>query len=310
MDKKPKIVFIMGATGTGKSKLSVDIATRFPAEIVNSDKIQFYEGLDIVTNKLHESERGGVPHHLLGFISNPNAEFSAEDFCCQVNHSITSIIERGHTPVIVGGSNSYLEALVDADFRAKFSSCFIWLDVKLSVLFDYVDERVDQMVEAGLVDEIRQFFAPGLDYSRGIHRAIGVAEMEKYFLAEKQLVEDGGDGVDKEGLLRAAIEETKLNTQALVRRQLEKIRRLRDELGWKIHRIDPTAVHERRGVGAAKEAAWEEFVLKPSLKIVGEFFKDEQMMSSDEDKEEKKMKNEENINNKKQFRSSSPIVVL
>ena len=54
--KKQKVVFILGATGAGKSKLSVDIATHFFGEVINSDKIQFYDGLDIVTNKLIESE--------------------------------------------------------------------------------------------------------------------------------------------------------------------------------------------------------------------------------------------------------------
>jgi hypothetical protein len=63
---KDKIVVIMGATGTGKSKLSIDLAALFKAEIINSDKMQVYKGLDITTNKIPPHERRGVTHHLLG----------------------------------------------------------------------------------------------------------------------------------------------------------------------------------------------------------------------------------------------------
>ncbi|WMV28206.1 hypothetical protein MTR67_021591 [Solanum verrucosum] len=56
----------MGATGSGKSKLSIDLATRFfPSEIINSDKIQVSKGIDITTNKISINEQGGVVHHLL-----------------------------------------------------------------------------------------------------------------------------------------------------------------------------------------------------------------------------------------------------
>ncbi|KAL0380768.1 UNVERIFIED_CONTAM: Adenylate isopentenyltransferase 1, chloroplastic [Sesamum angustifolium] len=63
-----KIVVIMGPTGCGKSKLSVDLASRFfpSSEIINSDKIQVYRGLDITTNKISLPERKNVRHHLLG----------------------------------------------------------------------------------------------------------------------------------------------------------------------------------------------------------------------------------------------------
>ena len=63
---KKKVVFIMGATGTGKSRLTVDLATHFRGEIINSDKMQVYKGLDIVTNKITHAEKQGVRHYLLG----------------------------------------------------------------------------------------------------------------------------------------------------------------------------------------------------------------------------------------------------
>ncbi|KAH0764707.1 hypothetical protein KY285_000578 [Solanum tuberosum] len=54
---KKKVVFIMGAIGTGKSRLSVDLATHFRVEIINSDKMQVYKGLEIVTNKITYAEK-------------------------------------------------------------------------------------------------------------------------------------------------------------------------------------------------------------------------------------------------------------
>ncbi|KAK3021675.1 hypothetical protein RJ639_047509 [Escallonia herrerae] len=76
---KPKVLVIMGATGAGKSRLAVDLASYFPIEIINADSMQVYQGLDVLTNKVPHRDRKGVPHHLLGTIS-PYVEFTAKDF--------------------------------------------------------------------------------------------------------------------------------------------------------------------------------------------------------------------------------------
>lgn len=149
---KNKVVFIIGATGTGKSRLSIDIATRIPSEIINADKIQVHKGLDIITNKISETEKKGVPHHLLGTIE-PDSDFTAADFCNQVVAAVEEILRSGKVPIIVGGSNSYIEALVEEHFlkfKSIYDCCFIWLDVSLPVSFSFVYKRVDQMVDAGL----------------------------------------------------------------------------------------------------------------------------------------------------------------
>uniref|UniRef100_M1DVM4 Cytokinin biosynthetic isopentenyltransferase n=1 Tax=Solanum tuberosum TaxID=4113 RepID=M1DVM4_SOLTU len=65
---KKKVVLIKGAKGTGKSRLSVDLATHFREEIINSDKMQVYKGLDMVTNKITHAEKQGVRHYLLGLV--------------------------------------------------------------------------------------------------------------------------------------------------------------------------------------------------------------------------------------------------
>lgn len=141
----------MGATGAGKSRLSIDLASHFSGEIINSDKIQVYKGLDIVSNKISEFEKKGIPHHLLGEVE-PDLDFDAHNFCSEVILVVQKIVNSNKIPIIVGGSNSFLEALVENsiyDFKSNYESCFIWLDVSLSTLHSYVSKRIDQMVDTG-----------------------------------------------------------------------------------------------------------------------------------------------------------------
>ncbi|KAJ4727510.1 Adenylate isopentenyltransferase [Melia azedarach] len=264
--KKDKVLIVMGATGTGKSRLSIDLATRFPAEIINSDKMQVYEGLDIVTNKITEKEQCGIPHHLLGIL-NPNSEFTAKNFCDMASVAIETTLHQGLLPIIVGGSNSYIEALVDDEgyrFRSKYDCCFLWVDVSMPVLHSFVSDRVDRMVENGMVDEVRKFFDPNADYSKGIRKAIGVPEFDLYFRVEPYL-----DKENRAKMLKEAIQEIKDNTCKLACRQLEKIRRLRNIKGWNINRLDATEVLRKRGKAA--DEAWKKLVAGPSTTIVAEF---------------------------------------
>ncbi|RWR93711.1 adenylate isopentenyltransferase 5, chloroplastic-like protein [Cinnamomum micranthum f. kanehirae] len=276
--KRAKVVFVMGATGTGKSKLSIDLATHFSAaEIINSDKIQVYKGLDIVTNKVTRDEQHGIPHHLLGVLD-PDSDFTAAEFCNKAVQSIESITAHGKLPIIAGGSNSFIEALVDneeLEFRANYDCCFLWVDVSMPVLDSFVSERVDKMVEAGLVEEVKGVFNREADadfYTRGIRRAIGVPEMDNYLRAEDSYQCGDSDDVNVEmlmKLLEEAIDEIKANTFKLACFQVEKIHRLQTLPGWNIHRIDATEVFKRRG-GQAQEA-WERLVKKPGIAIVQQF---------------------------------------
>jgi adenylate dimethylallyltransferase (cytokinin synthase) len=83
------------------------LGTHYPVKIINSDKIQVYKGLDVVTNKVPESERCSIPHHLFSIIDDPEYDFTMNDFCKKVLESLDIIIANGHLPIIVGGSNSY-----------------------------------------------------------------------------------------------------------------------------------------------------------------------------------------------------------
>ncbi|GLU08999.1 hypothetical protein SLE2022_258790 [Rubroshorea leprosula] len=264
-NKKIKVIFIMGATATGKTKLSIDLARYFGGEIINSDKIQVYRGLDIVTNKVTEEERHGVPHHLLGFVD-PDEDFTVNDFCHHVLKAIDRIIQNGRIPIIAGGSNTYVETLVEntkINFLTHFDCCFLWMDVQLPVLYKRVRQRVDEMVEAGMVDEVGEMFVPEADYERGVRRAIGAPELDKYFRAKEVNAET------KKQLLEEGIEEVKVNTLKLVIRQIEKIKRLRDDRQWPLHRLDATPVFENGGKGDLN--AWQNMVMNPSREIITAF---------------------------------------
>nr|XP_004250601.1 adenylate isopentenyltransferase 5, chloroplastic-like [Solanum lycopersicum] len=268
---KKKVIFIMGATGTGKSHLSVDIATHFRGEIINSDKIQVYKGLEIVTNKITHAEKQGVRHYLLGEIE-PDSDFTAEDFCLQAVVYIEKIQKTERVPIIIGGSNSYIEKLVEDPvfmFKYKYDSCFIWIDVEQSVLNRKVDMRVDQMVKAGLVDEVRQIFIPDAYYTKGIRRSISVPEMDKYFREQTNI---DGDDDSKNMILQASISSIKRNTRMLICNQLDKIQRLISEKMWSVHHIIATDVFKEDKEEDTDEA-WTNTVLQPCLDIVKRFLK-------------------------------------
>ncbi|KAI3816067.1 hypothetical protein L1987_15752 [Smallanthus sonchifolius] len=111
---KQKIVVIMGSTGAGKSRLSMDLAFNFfkNSEIINCDKMQVYSGLDITTNKITMQEQFGVRHHLLGAIDPKRLVFTPSDFRYVASEIISDIKSRGGLPLVVGGSSSLIYSLV------------------------------------------------------------------------------------------------------------------------------------------------------------------------------------------------------
>ncbi|XP_004486153.1 adenylate isopentenyltransferase 5, chloroplastic-like [Cicer arietinum] len=265
---KDKVVVIMGATGTGKTKLAIDLAKHFqPAEIVNSDKMQVYKGLDITTNKVTKEECDGVPHHLLGVID-PTSNFTANDFCHHACLAIDSIVEKDGLPIIAGGSNSYLDTLVNhcSEFRLRYECCFLWVDVSLPVLHSSLQSRVDRMIEAGQVDEVREFFNPCGDYTKGIRRAIGVPEFHDFLVAEA----NSADERTKKRLLESAIARVKINNCTLANRQVQKIRRLNGMWKRNMHRLDATEPLIKGGSRGCEEV-WENHVLTKSLMILHNF---------------------------------------
>jgi tRNA dimethylallyltransferase len=110
------LLVVVGATGTGKSGLSLDLAESLavrgrPAEIVNADAMQLYRGMDIGTAKLPLDERRGIRHHMLDVLD-VTEEASVADFQADARASIQGIVARGAQPILVGGSGLYVSSVI------------------------------------------------------------------------------------------------------------------------------------------------------------------------------------------------------
>ncbi len=106
------VVALVGATASGKTALSLDLAERLGGEVVNTDAMQVYRGMDIGTAKLPVAERRGIPHHLLDLLEVTEPATVAL-FQAWARDAIADIRGRGGTPVLVGGSALYTRAIVD-----------------------------------------------------------------------------------------------------------------------------------------------------------------------------------------------------
>ncbi|XP_071965717.1 tRNA dimethylallyltransferase-like isoform X2 [Antedon mediterranea] len=104
-------VVVLGATGAGKSKLALDIAKRVNSEIISADSMQVYRGLNIITNKVNSEEIEACPHHVIDYV-NPLSRYTVVDFRDKALPIVDSLLEKGKLPIIVGGTNYYIEALL------------------------------------------------------------------------------------------------------------------------------------------------------------------------------------------------------
>lgn len=116
MTDGPRLWAVVGATGTGKSDLALDLAEALrergnPAEIVNADAMQLYRGMDIGTAKLSVAERRGIPHHLLD-VRDVDQEAAVAWYQPRARDAITAIHERGGDAILAGGSGLYVSSVV------------------------------------------------------------------------------------------------------------------------------------------------------------------------------------------------------
>ncbi len=112
MSTSPPIVAVVGTTAAGKTALSLDLAARLGGEVVNTDAMALYRGMDIGTAKTSLTERRGIPHHLLDLLE-VTEPASVADFQALARSTIVTLRERHATPVLVGGSALYTRAVLD-----------------------------------------------------------------------------------------------------------------------------------------------------------------------------------------------------
>lgn len=114
---RSKVICIVGATASGKTGLSIELAKRINAEIISADSMQIYKELNIGTAKVTKEGMSGIPHHMID-ICNINDKFSVADFKDMCYHKIDEILKRGKNVIIVGGTGLYFNAIVyDLNFN-------------------------------------------------------------------------------------------------------------------------------------------------------------------------------------------------
>lgn len=108
--ERPRVLFLMGATATGKTQLAVDLVGRLPLEIVSVDSAMVYRGMDIGTAKPDRDTLRRAPHRLID-IRDPADTYSAAQFRGDALREIGAILAAGRTPLLVGGTMLYFSAL-------------------------------------------------------------------------------------------------------------------------------------------------------------------------------------------------------
>ena len=285
MEKKPLIV-LTGPTAVGKTALSLSLAKKTGGEIVSADSMQVYRGMDIGSAKIMPDEMQGVRHYLIDVLD-PTEEFHVVRFAGMAKEAMEEIWERGHIPILTGGTGFYIQAvLYDIDFtengsddgyrhelerfaeengagklherlaevdpvsaeiihannikrviraleyyhqtgepislhnekeRKKESpykfAYFVLNDIRAH-LYERIDQRIDEMLNAGLVKEVRAL------KEAGCHR--GMVSMQG--LGYKEILEY----LDGDCTLEEAVYRLKRDTRHFAKRQITWFKRERD----------------------------------------------------------------------------------
>lgn len=107
-----KVIIITGLTGSGKSKLAIELAKKYDGEIISADSVQIYRGLNIGSAKENELVMKEISHHLIN-IKEANESYNVGEFVQDCKNSIENILSRGKLPIIVGGTGLYVKALLE-----------------------------------------------------------------------------------------------------------------------------------------------------------------------------------------------------
>ena len=156
-----KVIAIVGPTAVGKTALSLEIAEKFSAEIINADAMQIYKGMDIGTAKLPLSQRRGIVHHQIDVLD-PSEEANVSQYQKQSREIINDLLSKNVQPLLVGGSGLYVNSVLeDLEFpgtnlevRAKYEEI---LDEKgVEALFQMLKEIDPKAAENILPNNARK----------------------------------------------------------------------------------------------------------------------------------------------------------
>lgn len=284
-NKRP-LVILTGPTAVGKTAASIGLAKAIGGEIISADSMQVYREMDIGSAKIRPEEMDGVPHHLVDVLD-PSEDFNVVLFQQMAKEAMEGIYQRGHIPIVVGGTGFYIQALLyDIDFtennadtayreelealaktqgaeylhemlekvdpesaeqihfhnikrviraleyyeqtgekisahneaeRAKISPYHFFyyvLNTDRTVLYERIEKRIDEMMEEGLVEEVRQLQAMGCRRDSVAMQGLGYKEILAYLNGEMSL--------------ETAVNILKRDTRHFAKRQLTWFRRERD----------------------------------------------------------------------------------
>ena len=166
-----RLIVIAGPTGTGKSDLALDLAEHIGGEVVNADSMQLYRGMDIGTAKVPADQRRGIPHHLLDVLDVTETATVAS-YQRDARNAIEAILDRGRTPILVGGSGLYIQSVVD-------EIAFPATDPAVRARFEGDLQRLGIDYLFGLLDELDPTAAASIGPANGrkIVRALEVIEL-------------------------------------------------------------------------------------------------------------------------------------
>ena len=121
---KKLIIFIVGPTASGKSKLALAVAKKINGEIICCDSMQVYKDVKILSERPSKFVIQKIPHHLYGIVS-VNRKFDVNQYCLLAQQAIKEIHQRGNTPIVVGGTGLYVSALLDGIFQVDSTNAKI-----------------------------------------------------------------------------------------------------------------------------------------------------------------------------------------
>lgn len=234
-----KLLTILGPTACGKTSFATRLALELDGEIISADSRQVFRGMDIGTGKdIEDYHIGGVdiPYHLID-IADAGERYSVYAYQRDFHQAYKSIIERGKTPILCGGTGLYIESVLkgyefDGRVMPEINSLIIGLDINRELRRERITQRLKKRLDEGMVDEIRTLLAKGVPSERLIRYGLEYKFITLYVLGElkyEEMVE----------LLEIAIHQ-------FAKRQMTWFRGMEQRRGFKISWLDVESSVEER----------------------------------------------------------------
>ncbi|KAG4260815.1 hypothetical protein FPRO03_02638 [Fusarium proliferatum] len=255
------MIGVFGPTGAGKTKLGVSIAKSVHGQVISVDSLQCYSPGSIVTAKPSPEETDGIDHHMIGYLE---ADEEPTNFVAEAIERLEKLCDHGIIPVVVGGSTSLTLPLLQDALNRGWRMAAITLLPHQSTYLSNIASRLDDMVDAGLLEELSglklledKYLNEKPNFRKGVWKAIGYQELYPYLEAQR-----GGGQYDQ--LLKTGLASMKENTFQYGMMQLEWIRQ---ELCPFLH-AEKIA---NMSLTVVDKTSWISDVEKPAIRMASDF---------------------------------------